>query len=44
MLKKKFRDKFDRNLMDTAKKSGLDAAKTASKIVFQKTAEAILEI
>ena len=39
---KKFADKYGKNLMDTAKKkkTGLDAAKTASKRVVQKTAEA----
>ena len=39
MLQKKFGDKYGKNLMDTAKKSGIDAAKIASKKVVQKTAE-----
>ena len=33
-------DKYGKNLMDTARKTGIDAAKTASKRVVQKTAEA----
>ena len=33
-------DKFDKKLMDTATKTGIDTAKTASKRVVQKTAEA----
>ena len=37
---KKFGDKYGKNLMDTAKKTGLDDAKTASKRIVQKTAEA----
>ena len=37
---KKFGDKYGKNLMDTTKKSGLDAVKTASKRVVQKNAEA----
>ena len=38
---KKFGDKYDKNLLETEKKNtGLDAAKTASKRVVQKTAEA----
>ena len=32
--------KYGKNLMDTATKTGMDAAKTASKRVVQKTAEA----
>ena len=35
-----FWDKYDKNLMDTATKAGTDAAKTASKRVVQKIAEA----
>ena len=35
-----FGDKYDKKLMDTATKTGIDAAKTASKRVVQKTAEA----
>ena len=33
-------DKYGKKLMNTATKTGMDAAKTASKIVVQKTAEA----
>ena len=33
-------DKYDKKLMDAAAKTGVDAAKTASKRVVQKTAEA----
>ena len=36
---RKFGDKYGKNLMDTATKTGLDAAKTASKRVVQKIAE-----
>ena len=35
-----FGNKYGRKLMDTATKTGIDAAKTASKRVIQKTAEA----
>ena len=35
----KFGDKHGKKLMDTATKTGIDAAKTASKRVVQKTAE-----
>ena len=35
---RKFDDKYDKKLMDAATKTGLDAAKTASKRVVQKTA------
>ena len=35
-----FGDKCGKKLMDPATKTGIDAAKTASKIVVQKTAEA----
>ena len=34
---KKFGDKYGKKLMDTATKTGIDAAKPASKIVVQKT-------
>ena len=34
-------NKYGQKLMDTATKTGIDAAKTASKTVVQKTAEAI---
>ena len=37
---RKFGDKYGKGLMDTARKTGIDAAKTASKRVTQKTAEA----
>ena len=37
---RKYGDKYGKKLMDTATKTGMDAAKTASKRVFQKTAEA----
>ena len=37
---RKFGDKYGKKLMDTATKTGIDAAKTASKTVVRKTAEA----
>ena len=37
---RKFSDNYSKKLMDTATKTGIDAAKTASKRVVQKTAEA----
>ena len=37
---RKFGNKYGKKFMDTATKTGIDAAKTASKIVVQKTAEA----
>ena len=37
---KKFGNKYVKRLMDTVTKTGIDAAKTASKRAFQKTAEA----
>ena len=37
---RKFGDKYGKKLMDNATKTGIDAAKTASKQVVQKTAEA----
>ena len=37
---KKFDDKYGQKLMDTAAKTGIDAAKSASKRVVQKTAGA----
>ena len=37
---KKFCNKYGKKLMDTVTKTGIDAAKTASKRVVQKTAEA----
>ena len=36
---KNFGNKYGKKLMDTATKTGIDAAKTASKSVVQKTAE-----
>ena len=35
-----FGDKYGKNLMDTPRKTGIDAAKTASNRVVQKIAEA----
>ena len=37
---RKFEDKYGKKLIDTATKTGTDAAKTASKRVVQKTTEA----
>ena len=37
---RKFGDKYGKKLIDTATKAGIDAAKTASKRVVQKTGEA----
>ena len=37
---RKFVDKYGKKLMDTARKTGIDAAKIASKQVIEKTAEA----
>ena len=39
-LARKFGDTYGKKLIDTATKTGMDAAKTASKRVVQKTAEA----
>ena len=39
-MQKKFGGKYGKKLMDTATKRGIDAAKTASKRVVQKTAGA----
>ena len=39
-----FGDKYGKKLMDTATKTGIDAAKTASKRVVQKTAEATRDL
>ena len=39
-LTRKCSDKYGKNVMDTATKTGIDAAKTASKRVVQKTEEA----
>ena len=40
----KFGDKYDKNIMDTATKTGIDAVKTASKTVVKKTAEATVDL
>ena len=37
---RKFRDKYGKKLMDTATKTGIDTAKTASERVVQETTEA----
>ena len=37
---RKFGDKYGKKLVDSARKTGIDAAKTASKRAVQKTAEA----
>ena len=37
---RKVGDKYGKNLVDTATKTGIDGAKTASKRLVQKTAEA----
>ena len=39
---RKFGEKYDKKFIDTATKTGIDAAKTASKRVVQKTTEAVL--
>ena len=39
-----FGNKYGKKLMDTATKTGIDAAKTASKRVLQKTAEATRDL
>ena len=41
---RKFGDKYGKKLMDTATKTGIDAAKTASKRVVQKTAQAVWDM
>ena len=40
LFAKQFTNKYGKKLMDTTTKTGIDAAKTASKRVVQKTAEA----
>ena len=40
-LARKLGDKYGKKIMDTATKTGIDAGKIASKIVVQKTTEAI---
>ena len=41
---RKFGDKYGKKLMDTATKTGMDVAKTASKRVVLKTAEATSDL
>ena len=41
---RKFGDRYSRKLIDTATKTGIDAAKAASKRVVQKTAEATVDL
>ena len=41
---KKFGNKYGKKLIDTARKIGIDAAKTASKRVVRKTAEATVDL
>ena len=41
---RKFGNKYGKNLMDTATKTGIDAVKTASKRVVQKTAAATRDL
>ena len=41
---RKFGDKYGKRLIDTATKTGIDAEKTASKRVVQKTAEATVDL
>ena len=41
---RRFGDKYGKKLMDTAIKTGIDAAKPASKRVVQKTAEATVDL
>ena len=41
---KEFGNKYGKKLIDTATKTGIDAAKTASKRVVQKTAEATVDL
>ena len=41
---RKFRDKYGKKLMDTATKTGIGAAKTASKKIVHKTAEATKDL
>ena len=41
---RKFCDKYGKKIMDTATKTGIDAAKTTSKRVVQKTAEVTADL
>ena len=43
-LQKKIGDKYGKKIMNTATKTGIDAAKTASKRVVQKTSEATRDL
>ena len=43
-FEKTFGDRYGKKLMDTATKTGIDAAKTASKRVVKKTAEATVDL
>ena len=40
LFARKYGDKYGKKLMDTARKTGIDVAKTSSKRVVQKTAKA----
>ena len=44
LFARKFGDKYGKILMDTATKTGIDAAKIASKTVVQKTAESTWDL
>ena len=44
LFQRKIGDKCDKKLMDAASKTGIDAAKTASKGVVQKSVEAIIPL
>ena len=44
LFDKNFGNKYCKKLMDTATKTGIDAAKTASKKVVRKTAEATRDL
>ena len=44
LFDKNFGNNYGKKLMDTATKTGIDAAKTASKRVVQKTAEATRDL
>ena len=44
LFQRKIGDKCDKELMDAATKTGIDAAKTASKGVVQKSVEAIIPL
>ena len=41
---RKFNNKYGKKLIDTANKTGIDAAKTTSKRIVQKTAEATRDL